>query len=197
MRVIDRFWFFLMAAGIVFAAIKGNMGAVNDALYAAAGETPQLIIGLMGMICLWTGLMKIAEKSGLVQSLGRLLSPLVKRLFPDIPGNDPVFFAILMNFAANLLGVGNAATPFGLKAMERLQQLNPQKERASRPMITFLVLNTSCMTLLPTTVMALRSAAGSADPGVIVLPTVIASGLGLACGLLLDRICGRLGRRGL
>lgn len=195
MLLVDKFWFVLMAAGIVFAAIDRNMGALNDALYQAAQDVPQLILGLCGMICLWTGLMKIAERSGMVRGLGRLLSPLVRRLFPDIPRDDPAFFAILMNFSANLLGIGNAATPFGLKAMDRLQQLNPDKTAASPDMITFLVLNTSCMTLMPTTVMALRSAAGSADPGVIILPTVIASGLGLCCGLLLDRLCRIIGRR--
>ena len=194
--MVDKFWFFLMAAGIVFAAISHNMGALNDALYQTATEVPQLILGLCGMICLWSGLMKIAERSGMVKALGRLLAPLIRRIFPGIPGDDPAFFAILMNFSANLLGIGNAATPFGLKAMDRLQQLNGGSNIASPNMITFLVLNTSCMTLMPTTVMALRSAAGSADPGVIILPTVIASGIGLLGGLLLDRICRMtLGRR--
>ena len=187
-----------MAAGIVFAAISGDMQSLNTALYQSADAVPQLILGLCGMICLWTGLLKIAERSGLVEGLGKLLTPFVRRLFPEIPDKDPAFFAILMNFSANLLGIGNAATPFGIKAMERLQELNPDKKQATSSMITFLVLNTSCMTLMPTTVMALRSSAGSADPAAIVLPTVIASGIGMCCGLLLDALLRRIyGRRAL
>lgn len=196
--MVNRFWFLLMAAGIVFAAISGDMQSLNTALYQSADAVPQLILGLCGMICLWTGLLKIAERSGLVEGLGKLLTPFVRRLFPEIPDKDPAFFAILMNFSANLLGIGNAATPFGIKAMERLQELNPDKKQATSSMITFLVLNTSCMTLMPTTVMALRSSAGSADPAAIVLPTVIASGIGMCCGLLLDALLRRIyGRRAL
>ena len=196
--MVNRFWFLLMAAGIVFAAISGDMQSLNTALYQSADAVPQLILGLCGMICLWTGLLKIAEHSGLVEGLGKLLTPFVRRLFPEIPDKDPAFFAILMNFSANLLGIGNAATPFGIKAMERLQELNPDKKQATSSMITFLVLNTSCMTLMPTTVMALRSSAGSADPAAIVLPTVIASGIGMCCGLLLDALLRRIyGRRAL
>lgn len=196
--MVNRFWFLLMAAGIVFAAISGDMQSLNTALYQSADAVPQLILGLCGMICLWTGLLKIAERSGLVEGLGKLLTPFVRRLFPEIPDKDPAFFAILMNFSANLLGIGNAATPFGIKAMERLQELNPDKKQATSSMITFLVLNTSCMTLMPSTVMALRSSAGSADPAAIVLPTVIASGIGMCCGLLLDALLRRIyGRRAL
>ena len=196
--MVNRFWFLLMAAGIVFAAISGDMQSLNTALYQSADAVPQLILGLCGMICLWTGLLKIAERSGLVEGLGKLLTPFVRRLFPEIPDKDPAFFAILMNFSANLLGIGNADTPFGIKAMERLQELNPDKKQATSSMITFLVLNTSCMTLMPTTVMALRSSAGSADPAAIVLPTVIASGIGMCCGLLLDALLRRIyGRRAL
>ena len=196
--MVNRFWFLLMAAGIVFAAISGDMQSLNTALYQSADAVSQLILGLCGMICLWTGLLKIAERSGLVEGLGKLLTPFVRRLFPEIPDKDPAFFAILMNFSANLLGIGNAATPFGIKAMERLQELNPDKKQATSSMITFLVLNTSCMTLMPTTVMALRSSAGSADPAAIVLPTVIASGIGMCCGLLLDALLRRIyGRRAL
>jgi len=196
MKMVDKFWFFLMAAGIVFAAICGNMESVNDALFAAAGDVPGLILGLMGMICLWTGLMKIAEHCGLVQAVSRIFAPFIRLLFPSLPKNDPAFFPIMMNFSANILGIGNAATPFGIKAMERLQQLNDKKDTASRSMITFLVLNTTFLTLMPSTMIAMRSAAGAADPGMILLPTVIASGCSLLFGLLLDRIMAHIsGRR--
>lgn len=186
--MVNWFWFILMAAGIIFAAFSGEIGALNEAIFSAAENAPMLIIELCGMICLWTGLMKIAEKSGLVNLLGRALSPLIRRLFPDIPKGHPAFSAIIMNVAANFLGIGNAATPFGLKAMEHLQSLNPEKSRATPAMITFLVLNTSCITLMPSLVISMRLSAGSSDPTAIVLPTVIASTIGLCFALIFDRI---------
>ena len=186
--MVNWFWFVLMAAGVIFAAISGEISPLNDAIFAAAKDAPLLIIELCGMICLWTGLMKIAEKSGLVQLLGRALSPLIRRLFPDIPPGHPAFPAIIMNVAANLLGIGNAATPFGLKAMEHLQALNGQKDRATPSMVTFLVLNTSCITLMPTLVISMRVSAGSLSPAAIVGPTILASTIGLCFALLFDRL---------
>ncbi len=177
-----------MAAGIIFAAISGEVGALNDAIFAAAEDAPMLIIELCGMICLWTGLMKIAEKSGLVSLIGKALSPLIRLLFPDIPKGHPAFSAIIMNVAANFLGIGNAATPFGLKAMEHLQSLNTDKSRATPAMITFLVLNTSCITLMPTLVISMRVSAGSASPAAIVGPTIVASTIGLCFALIFDRL---------
>lgn len=188
MLMINWFWFILMAAGIIFAAISGESESINSALFSSAENAPLLIIELCGMICLWTGLMKIAEHSSLVQLLGKILAPLIHRLFPQVPKNHPAFFAIIMNMSANLLGIGNAATPFGLKAMEQLQTLNHDKDRASPAMITFLVLNTSCITLLPTLVIGLRVAAGSANPTATVGVTIIASGSGLLFALILDRM---------
>ncbi len=177
-----------MAAGIILAAFSGQVGVLNSALFATAENVPMLILELCGMICLWTGLMKIAEASGLVRLIGKALSPLVRLLFPDVPKNHPAFAPIVMNMAANLLGIGNAATPFGLKAMEQLQTLNPHKDYASPSMITFLAVNTSCITLMPTMVISLRTAAGSAEPTTIVGPTIIASTIGFVFALLLDRL---------
>jgi len=186
--MINWFWFILMAAGIIYAAFSGEAAALNTALFSAAENTPLLILELCGMICLWCGLMKIAEKSGLVALLGKMLAPLIRLLFPDLPKNSPAYFPILMNVSANLLGIGNAATPFGLKAMEELQKINRDKERASPSMVTFLVMNTSCITLLPTMVISLRVAAGSTDPTATVAATVIASTAGLTFALILDRL---------
>jgi spore maturation protein A len=186
--MINWFWFILMAAGIIFAAINGETELLNQSLFAAAENTPMLILELCGMICLWTGLMKIAEKSGLVALLGRLLAPVIRLLFPDLPKKSPAYFPILMNVSANLLGIGNAATPFGLKAMEELQKVNRDKTRASPAMVTFLVMNTSCITLFPTMVLSLRVAAGSTEPTATVAATVIASSAGLCFALILDRL---------
>ena len=186
--MVNWFWFILMAAGIIFAAISGEVDALNNAIFAAAEDAPMLIIELCGMICLWTGLMKIAERSGLVNLIGKALSPIIRRLFPDIPKGHPAFSAIIMNVAANFLCIGNAATPFGLKAMEQLQSLNPDKSRATPSMITFLVLNTSCITLMPTLVISMRVSAESASPAAIVGPTIIASTIGLCFALIFDRL---------
>jgi spore maturation protein A len=177
-----------MAAGIIYAAISGRTEALNTALFASAENTPKLILELCGMICLWTGLMKVAEKSGLVAWVGKLLGPVMRLIFPDVPRDNPAFFAILMNISTNLLGIGNAATPFGLKAMYHLQQLNGNSEVASPAMITFLALNTSGITLMPSLVIGLRVAAGSLDPTSIIGPTIVASCIGTVFALVFDRL---------
>lgn len=186
--MINWFWFILMAAGIIYAAISGRTEALNTALFASAENTPKLILELCGMICLWTGLMKVAEKSGLVAWVGKLLGPVMRLIFPDVPRDNPAFFAILMNISTNLLGIGNAATPFGLKAMYHLQQLNGNSEVASPAMITFLALNTSGITLMPSLVIGLRVAAGSLDPTSIIGPTIVASCIGTVFALVFDRL---------
>lgn len=178
----------LLAIGVGYGIVTGNVNAVTEAAFAAANNAVVLILEICGLMCLWLGLLKIAEASGLVARLGKLLSPLIRRLFPDIPISHPAFSFIMMNAAANLLGLGNAATPFGIKAMEQLQTLNPRKDTATPAMITLLVMNTSCITLLPTMVISLRVSANSADPTAIIGATVLASSIGLLCALLLDNL---------
>lgn len=170
------------------AIFFGEAGVLNSALFAAAENVPMLMLELCGMICLWTGLMKIAEASGLVKQIGKLLAPLVRLLFPDVPKHHPAFSSIVMNMAANFLGIGNAATPFGLKAMQQLQEINPDRSQASPAMVTFLAVNTSCITLMPTMVISLRAAAGSSNPTAIVGATILASSIGFVFALLLDRL---------
>ncbi|MEG2213580.1 MAG: nucleoside recognition domain-containing protein, partial [Clostridiales bacterium] len=166
--MLNWIWFLLLGGGIIYGALSGNMEAVSTASLAAAADTVRLIIEITGLLCLWLGMLKIAEESGLIQALARLLSPMVAFLFPDVPKQHPAFASMLMNMAANLLGLGNAATPFGLKAMEQLQSLNEHPDTASTPMITFLAINTSSITLVPTLVISLRAAAGSANPTEII-----------------------------
>ena len=186
--MVDWIWFLLLAIGVVYGIATGNVNAVTEAAFAAANNAVVLILEICGLMCLWLGLLKIAEASGLVAKLGKLLSPLIRRLFPDVPASHPAFSFIMMNAAANLLGLGNAATPFGIKAMEQLQTLNPRKDTATPAMITLLVMNTSCITLLPTMVISLRVSANSADPTAIIGATVLASSIGLLCALLLDSL---------
>jgi len=184
--MLNWLWFFLLGAGILYGAVAGNLDAVTEAAFSAAAEAVTMCIGLCGMICLWLGILKIAAESGLTDKLARLLSPLIARLFPGVPRNSAAFELIVMNISANLLGLGNAATPFGLKAMTELQKYNPVPERATAPMVTLLALNTAGITFLPTTVISLRMAAGSSQPASIILPTFLASLTGMLFAVALD-----------
>ena len=193
--MLDRIWFALLAAGVVFGSVTDSVDAVTAAALTAAEDAVSLSIKMCGLLCLWLGVLRIAEASGLVDALGRALSPLVGLLFPDVPRAHPAFASIVMNFSANLLGLGNAATPFGLKAMSQLQELNRGGEEASPAMITLLALNTSGVTFIPTLVISLRLAAGSRDPACVIAPTALASSLGLAFALILDGVLRRRSRR--
>ena len=193
--MLNYIWFILLAVGTVFAAYTGNMAAVTESALVAAADAVRIIIEITGLLCLWLGMLKIAEASGLVGLLAKLISPLAQRLFPDIPRQHPAFAAMVMNIAANLLGLGNAATPFGLKAMEHLQTLNDSPDTATPSMITFLVLNTSSFTFIPTLVISLRAAAGSSDPTEIIGATIIATACGTVFAVFFDRLLRRYYRR--
>lgn len=156
---------FLIAAGkLVFAGDAGVFPAIMDSTFSSAKTAFEISLGLTGVLSLWMGIMKIGEKGGVVHILARGLSPLFCKLFPDIPKNHPVIGNIFMNISANMLGLDNAATPLGLKAMEGLQELNPKKDTASNPMIMFLVLNTSGLTIIPVSIMVYRTQMGAAQP---------------------------------
>ena len=184
----------MLLAGFAAAAWQGNIGLVTQAAFAGANKSVSLIISLAGVLMLWLGVLALLEQSGLLAKLGRFFAPLLHRLFPELPADSPAFSGIVLNFCANLLGLGNAATPFGLQAMQELQRLNPRPDTASNSMITLLLLNTSAVTLLPTTVIALRSSAGSANPAEIVGLCILSPAFGLAVGLLAHTLCRRLGR---
>ncbi len=184
--MLNWLWFFLLASGLLFGAVNNNLDAVTEAAFSAAEDAVNMCIGLCGMMCLWLGLLKIAEESGLTDKFARLLSPLIARLFPGVPRRSAAFELIVMNISANLLGLGNAATPFGIKAMTELQKANPQPELATAPMVTLLALNTAGITFLPTTVISLRMAAGSQAPAAIILPTFLASLTGMIFAIALD-----------
>ncbi len=192
--MVNLIWFLLLLAGFAAAAWQGNIGLVTQAAFAGANKSVSLIISLAGVLMLWLGVLALLEQSGLLAKLGRFFAPLLHRLFPELPADSPAFSGIVLNFCANLLGLGNAATPFGLQAMQELQRLNPRPDTASNSMITLLLLNTSAVTLLPTTVIALRSSAGSANPAEIVVLCILSSAFGLAVGLLAHTLCRRLGR---
>ena len=182
--MLNYIWVGMLVLGFITAVFNGRVEEVTQAAIDSAGKAAELGIGLLGIMCLWTGLMGIAEKSGLVRGISRLLNP----VFPGIPANHPAMGAVVMNLAANFLGLGNAATPLGLKAMGELQKLNPRKDSATDEMCMFLVLNTASIQLIPATIIAVRSTAGSANPAEIISTIWVASVCATAAGILTAKI---------
>ncbi|WP_050615600.1 nucleoside recognition domain-containing protein [Bacillus testis] len=185
--MVNYIWGAMFIIGYVFALINGKMEAVNTALFKAAGMGVTISLGLMSVLIFWLGLMRIAEESGLLAKMANLFRPLITRLFPDVPPDHPALGYILSNMMANTFGLGNAATPLGIKAMEQLKSLNGGRDEASRSMITFLAINTSSITLIPTTVIALRMSHHSANPTDIVITTLLATTVSMIGGILIDR----------
>lgn len=173
--MINIIWLLLIVFAVVIGGITGNIEGVTKGAMDGAELAVEIAIGLIGIMALWLGMMNIAEKAGLVQFLAKLARPVMKRVFPDVPHDHPAMGAMLMNMAANALGLGNAATPLGLKAMKELQKLNKFKDQASNSMATFLAINTSDVTIIPITVIGIRSRLGSADPTEIIGTTILAT----------------------
>ena len=173
--------------GIIYSILTNNQTISNEML-SAASKSIELILTMLPVMCLWLGIMSIAKKSGLLDKLATYLTPILKFIFPEIPKDSPAFSYISINIIMNMLGVGNAATPFGLKAMKSLQELNTEKDTASRSMITFIVLNTAAVTIIPTTIISLRVLNKSVNPMSIVPYIIITSTLSCVIGLILDRL---------
>ena len=184
--MVNIVWALMAIIGIIYAMLNGTMDKVNQSIFDSASETITLVISLCSVLIFWLGMMRIAEKAGLLNGLAKLFRPLVKKLFPEIPDNHPAMGYILANFSANLFGLGNAATPMGIKAMQELKRLEGT-DKASNSMITFLVINTSSITLIPTTIIAIRMQYGSANPTEIVGSTIIASLFTTISAILVDR----------
>ncbi|MBD1378665.1 nucleoside recognition domain-containing protein [Metabacillus arenae] len=185
--MVNIIWVLLTVVGVVFAMFNGTMAQVNEAVFKGAQDAVTISFGLISVLVFWLGIMKIAEKAGLLEKLSALFRPFVQRLFPEIPPNHPAMGYILSNMMANLFGLGNAATPLGIKAMEQMKKLNGNKAEASRSMITFLAINTSSITLIPTTVIAVRMTYHSASPTEIVGPTLLATILSAVGAIFIDR----------
>ena len=185
--MVNIIWVIMFLIGIVFAMFNGTMGEVNKAIFVGAKEAVTLCIGLISILVFWLGMMRIAEESGLLEKLAKLFRPIVKRLFPEVPPNHAAMGYMLSNMIANMFGLGNAATPLGIKAMEELKKLNGGKDSASRSMVTFLAINTASITIIPTTVIAIRMNYKSASPTEIVVPTLIATIISAIGAVLIDR----------
>ena len=193
--VLNYIWiaFFVIAfviglAKLIFEGDVSVFPAMMNATFDTSKTAFEISLGLTGVLSLWLGVMKIGEHSGFINALARVLSPVFSRLFPDIPKGDPATGAIFMNIAANMLGLDNAATPLGLKAMERLQTLNPRKDTASNPMIMFLVLNTSGLTLIPVSILVYRSQLGAQQPTDVFIPILLATFFSTLAGIIITSI---------
>lgn len=185
--MINYLWGIFIIIGVIFGLLKGNNNVANS-LLTSGSKGIEMILSLVPLMCLWLGTMKIAAASGLLEIISKKLSKVVRIIFPEIPEGDPSIGYISSNIVMNMLGLGNAATPFGLKAMSELKRLNNNSDVASRSMITFLVLNTASVTIIPTTVISLRILNGSTSPTEIVLVTIITTFLSTFLALLLDRL---------
>lgn len=197
--VLNYIWiaFFLLAAvfALVQALCYGNSGVFADMINSTFDNSKtafEISLGLTGVLSLWMGVMKIGERGGVVNAIAKILSPVFCRLFPDIPKGHPVTGSIFMNISANMLGLDNAATPLGLKAMEGLQELNPKKDTASNPMIMFLVLNTSGLTIIPVSIMVYRAQMGAAQPTDIFIPILLATFVSTLVGIIVVSIYQRI-----
>ena len=184
---------FLIAAGkLLFVGDASVFPAIMDSTFDSAKNAFEISLGLTGVLSLWMGIMKIGERGGLVNLLARGLSPLFCKLFPDIPKNHPVIGNIFMNISANMLGLDNAATPLGLKAMEGLQELNPKKDTATNPMIMFLVLNTSGLTIIPVSILVYRAQMGAAQPTDVFIPILLATFVSTLVGIIVTSLYQRI-----
>ena len=197
--VLNYIWiaFFVIAfviglAKLIFEGDVSVFPAMMNATFDMSKTAFEISLGLTGVLSLWLGVMKIGEHSGFINALARVLSPVFSRLFPDIPKGDPATGAIFMNIAANMLGLDNAATPLGLKAMERLQTLNPRKDTASNPMIMFLVLNTSGLTLIPVSILVYRSQLGAQQPTDVFIPILLATFFSTLAGIIITSVYQRI-----
>lgn len=192
--MVNIIWAALIFIAIIYSFFTGNIETINNGILTHATSGMNLILEMMPLIVLWTGIMKIAENSGLLEIFSRILNPVLSKLFPSLNKEHKALGYIASNIAANMLGLGSAATPFGLKAMEELQKDNPKKDTATEAMITFLVLNTGGVTLIPTTVIALRMMYGSVNPTEIIITSILATMVSSFSGLMLDYMIRRKNR---
>ena len=190
--MINFIWCGMIVIGIIVGTLTGNIEAVSTEAIEWAETAVELSLGLIGVMALWLGLMKIAEEAGIVRGMGLLMKPIMVRLFPEVPADHPAMGSIVANMAANFFGLGNAATPLGIKAMQELQDLNENKEEASNAMVMFLAINTSSVTLISSSTIAYRSAAGAANPADIIGPTIVATIVSTAVAIIACKVLEKL-----
>lgn len=186
--MIDYIFGLFLIVGVIYGFINGNIGAINDSLLSSGSTAIEMIIKMIPLLCLWLGIMKIAEEAGLIKKVSRMMSRIIHPIFPELSRDSDSISYISSNIVMNMLGLGSGATPFGLKAMKAMNEENPNKDTASRSMITFLVINTASVTIIPTTVISFRMLNGSNNPTEIVGACIITTVLSCTIGIILDRI---------
>jgi len=197
--MLNLIWIAMLIIGFIFGIFTGNISSVSSAAFDAAGDAVTFCLGLMGVMCLWCGLVKIAAGAGLMDLFAKLFNPIIKKLFPDISHDKNAVSAIVLNLAADILGLGNAATPLGINACKEIKRAetnkfgNTVRYKPTRSICLFIILNTVSVQIIPSTVIAIRSAAGSANPSGILLPVWIVSIVTCIVGLTAAKICERLG----
>lgn len=191
--MVNIIWGLFIVSGIIYSLFTGKMSIMNTTIIDSCKTSLKMIMEVFPVIALWMGIMKIAEESLLLKKLSKLISPILNKIFPEIPSTDESLSLIASNVIANIFGLGSAATPFGLKAMEALQKINKKKDTASNSMITFLVLNTSGLTIIPTTVISLRVMYNSSNPMMIVSGCIIATICSTFGGLFINYLLSRRG----
>ena len=189
--MVNIIWGFFIIIGVIYALINNDISIINKTILESGKTGLDMVFQMFPVMAVWLGIMAIATKSGLLQKFSNLITPVLSKLFPELPKNHESLGYIASNVIINTFGLGNAATPFGLKAMKSLQEINDKKDTASRSMITFLVLNTGVVTIVPTTIISLRMLHGSAEPTKIVLACILATLCSTIFGLLFDRFLGR------
>lgn len=189
--MVNKIWAFFIVIGIVFCIVTGNLEGINYEILNSAKSSLDMILKIFPVMALWLGIMNIAKEAGLLTKLSNFISPVLGKIFPEIPKGHESLSLIASNIVVNMFGLGNAATPFGLKAMKSLQSLNKKKDTASRSMITFLIINTSGVTLIPTTVISLRMMHNSSNPTEIVLACIIATTISTICAIIIDYLIAR------
>ena len=194
--MINIIWFLMIASGIIMAVNNGKIDIITQASLQGAEQAVTIAFGLIGIISFWSGMMKIAEDAGLMEFIAKVLQPLGKLLFPEIPKGHKAMGAILLSMSANFLGLGNACTPLSLKAMDEIQKINKDKTVASDSMCTFVAITSSSLTVIPSTVIAFRVAQGSANPTEIIGTTIIATFASTLTAFTFDRVLKRFSRRG-
>ncbi len=182
--MLNTIWGFMIIISVITGLITGKISLVASAVIDGASDGAALILSMLGVMCFWTGIMEIAEKGGIIRFISRLLRPITKMLFKKLNPEEPAMGAIVMNMAANLLGMGNAATPLGLRAMQLLDEKNGGRKKASHEMCMFVLINTASLQLIPTTVILLRQTMGSSAPGEIIVPVWLVSASALLVGVV-------------
>lgn len=189
--MINYIWFFLIFCGVLVGLLSGNGDIISKAIINSCGSTVTFVIELTGIMCFWCGVMKVAENSGLTEKISKLLKPILKLIFKEAAKDEKALGAMVMNLTANMMGLSNAATPFGIKAMEEMDKLNKHKETASNDMALFLVLNATCIQLVPSTIISIRAACDSANPGIIILPTLVSTATAAVVGVICCKVLQR------